>query len=59
MKDTKLALDLYALHEANGAQTRSKIKWIEEGERNTKYFLGLEKTNHNRKIMSALKNKNG
>ena len=59
MKDTKLALDLYALHEAKGAQTRARMRWIESGERNTKYFLGLEKSNHNNKIMASLKNNNG
>ena len=50
MQDTKLALDLYALHEIEGAQVRSQLKWIEEGERNTKYFFGLEKSNFNKKI---------
>ena len=59
MKDTKLALDLCALYEAKGAQTRARMKWIEEGERNTKYFLGLEKTNHNSKTITALKNAEG
>ena len=59
MKDTKLALDLYALHEAKGAQTRARIKWIEEGERNTKYFLGLEKSNYNNKTITALKDTSG
>ena len=28
---------------SKGAQIRSRVKWIEEGERNTSYFLGLEK----------------
>ena len=28
---------------AKGAQIRSRIKWIEEGEKNTNYFLSLEK----------------
>ena len=59
MQDTKLALDLYALHEIEGAQVRSRLKWIEEGERNTKYFLGLEKSNFNKKCMRSLKDKNG
>ena len=26
-----------------GVITRSKAKWVEEGEKNTKYFLDLEK----------------
>ena len=29
MQDTKLALDLYALHEIEGAQTKSRWKWLE------------------------------
>ena len=49
MQDTKLALDLYALHEIEDAQVRSRLKCIDEGERNTKYFLGLEKSNFNKK----------
>ena len=59
MTDTKLALDLLSLHEAQGAQIRSRLRWIEQGERNTKYFLGLEKANCKNKTITALKNKEG
>ena len=59
IKDTKLALDLYALNKAKGAQTRARIKWIEEGEMNTKYFLGLEKYNNNNNTVKALRNSEG
>ena len=31
------------MKQVQGAQVRSRIKWIEEGEKNTKYFLRLEK----------------
>jgi len=27
-----------SINELRGAQLRSKIKWVEEGERNTKFF---------------------
>ncbi len=30
--------------EINGQILRSKVKWIEEGEQNSRYFLSLEKT---------------
>ena len=59
MNNAKLALDLYALYEAKGAQTRSRIKWIEEGERNTKYFLQLEKSNQSNNTITSLKDKHG
>ena len=28
---------------ARRAQIRSRVQWVEQGEKNTKYFLGLEK----------------
>jgi len=37
--------------EVKGAQIRSKVKWTEEGERATKYFLSLEKK---RQIMNNI-----
>ena len=38
----------------NGIILRSKAKWAEEGEKNTKYFLNLEKRNYNRKCIKKL-----
>ena len=34
---------------------RSKVRWHEEGERNTKYFYSLEKRHHDIKTVSKLK----
>ena len=42
-----------------GAQIRSRIKWVEEGEKNTKFFLGLEKARQTRKNITALKDNKG
>ena len=42
-----------------GAILRSKVQWHEEGERNTKYFLGLEKNRAVKKTINKLKLKNG
>ena len=36
---------------------RSKAKWAEEGEKNTKYFLNLEKRNYNNTCINILFNK--
>ena len=38
-----------------GAILRSKVRWHEEGERNTKYFYSLEKRHHDIKTVSKLK----
>ena len=50
--------NLKCLNELKGAQIRSKIKWVEEGEQNTKFFLTLEKIRGHQKIMTSL-NMNG
>ena len=34
-----------------GSIIRSKVKWVEEGEKNRKYFLNLEKRNHDVKYI--------
>ena len=38
----------------NGIILRSKAKWIEDGEKNTKYFLNLEKINYNNTSIKTL-----
>ena len=43
------------MHTAKGAQIRSKIQWTQEGEKNTKYFLGLEKAKGNANTIEELK----
>ena len=44
---------------AKGAQIRSRIKWIEEGERNSKYFLTLEKKRQSQKSINEINDKKG
>ena len=50
--DKRILNELFATHlrfekllqyKTNGAILRSKVRWFEQGERNTKYFLNLEK----------------
>ena len=43
----------------DGIILRSKTKWSEEGEKNTKYFLNLEKRNYNKKTIKKLIGANG
>ena len=40
--------------QAMGSIFRSKVQWVKDGERNTKYFFSLEKRNYNRKVMGKL-----
>ena len=42
-----------------GTLTRAKIRWLKDGEKNSKYFIGLEKRNYLNKTISCLVNKNG
>lgn len=42
-----------------GLLIRTKAKWVEEGEKPTKYFCGLEKRNYLNKTITCLKNNNG
>ena len=37
---------------------RAKCRWVEQGERPTKYFLNLEKRNYNKKTMRELRQEN-
>jgi hypothetical protein len=50
----KSELEKIEKHEANGSIFRSKIKWSEDGERNTKFFLSLEKRNYTNKCITQI-----
>ena len=49
-----LQLDLIETEKTRSAQVRAKVKWIEEGEKNTKYFLNLEKARANARFIPKL-----
>ncbi len=51
---TKNELEQVKKHETHGLMLRSKTKWIEEGEKNTKLFLNLEKLNYCNKLITSL-----
>ena len=44
---------------AEGTKIRSKAKWLEEGERPTKYFFNLENHKQNKKCIRELSSPNG
>ena len=44
---------------AEGAIFRSKVRWIQEGKKLTKYLFNLEKKNFNKKVISELRMADG
>jgi exonuclease III len=58
-KECKQVLDTMYQEKATGYQIRSRSKWIEQGEKSTKYFFGLEKTRQCESTIQALKDKTG
>ena len=59
IKTMEEKLENLYLNKVKGAQIRSRVQWLEEGEKNTKFFLGLEKSRQTKKSITALKNKDG
>jgi exonuclease III len=51
---TKKELEQIEKDELNSQIFRSKIQWTEEGEKNSKFFLGLEKRNYLNKLITHL-----
>ena len=56
---TRAELDTILEREAKGAIVRSKVKWVEHGEKCTKYFCSLEKGNFLKKNISRLRGSDG
>ena len=57
-KTLKEELDVLYQEKAIGAQIRAKIKYIEEGEQSTSYFLATEKYRQSNNVISALTKNN-
>ena len=55
----KIKLSDFQTEKTRGAIIRSRARWYEHGEKNSKYFLNLEKLNYRRKHISSLINHNG
>ena len=49
LEASRLELEEKLMERTKGLIFRSKVRWIEEGERNTKYFFSLEKARYNAK----------
>ena len=55
----KTKWEVFLMEETRGRQIRSGIKWIEEGEKCSKFFLGLEKTRAANNTIFELKDSDG
>ena len=52
IQSIRLRLKKIMQHKTKGAILRSKVRWYENGERNTRYFYNLEKRNYEKKTIS-------
>ena len=55
LEKRKRELESIIEHQTRGAILRSQTRWYNEGEKNTKYFLSLEKRHVNQKTIKSLK----
>ena len=60
-KRSVLVSEQNAIHKlaAEGAQIRSRTKWIEEGEKNTKYFMNIENKRQTNNRIACIRTSNG
>nr|CAB3264534.1 pol-like protein [Phallusia mammillata] len=54
LDDFKTKLDKFSEIQTKGAMIRSRARWVENGERNSKYFLNLEKRHSAKKSIEKL-----
>ena len=59
MNNSRNDLDQLVRVKASGAAIRSRARWMEYGEKNSKYFLGLEKWHNDKKSIKSLRNSQG
>ncbi len=58
-EDIQSKISEYYKEKDDGYLIRSKIKWIEEGEKSTKFFFNLEKSRQSSNVIRQIKDKNG
>ena len=58
LHETETKLETYYEEKLTGAKIRSRVKWVEEGEKSSKYFLGLEKSRQIQKAIMQIKDIN-
>ena len=56
INNTRNELIQFIQNDVKGAAVRSRVRWIEFGEKNSRYFLGSEKWHNGKKFIKSLKN---
>ena len=59
LQESRQQLDNLTRSEIQGIITRARLQWVEEGERSTRYFLGLEKSSAKKKALTNLVSDSG
>ena len=59
IRDLECSLSSLAMQEAEGAKIRSRVKWIEEGEKPTRYFFCREQQRAAKNTFDSLLNSHG
>ena len=54
LNEVKAKIDYLENKQIEGVIFRSRARWVEEGERSSKYFFSLEKRNYNAKLMRKI-----
>ena len=55
----KIKTELFEQQKSRAAQVRARVKWVEEGGKNAKYFFNLKKSRANSKIMETVSDEKG
>ena len=55
LEDKRIQLEKIVEYKTKGAILRAKCRWHNEGEKNTKYFLNLEKRHFKKGVINQLK----
>ena len=58
IQNIRFRLQKIMQHKTKGAILRSRVRWHESGERNTRYFYNLERRNYEKKTVTKLKRPN-
>ena len=59
LRNLENQLNSMITEEIKGAALRSKVQWLEEGEKSSKFFLNLEKSRQEKKVMKSLFREDG